>query len=124
MEKILALLLLSPLAFAESAVSNLVGKTWIESSANNQKVALHQFRFFADGRFYGLSKHTGGEAQMFIWNGAYTMESNNLTIYSDDMVCSYNVYKIGNFYRLYNFKRTFAYICPDLLIKESPTDLK
>jgi hypothetical protein len=126
MKKLLALLLLSPLAFAEDVVSDLIGKTWIESSANNTAVALHQYRFFDDGRFYAMSKPTDEKAGMFIWNGAYEMRKSNdsFSIYSDDMKCDYFVSKIGTFYRLDNYTRNFSNICPDLLVKESPTDLK
>jgi hypothetical protein len=126
MKRLLALLLLSPLAFTEDAVSDLVGKTWIESSAKNTSVALHQYRFFDDGRFYALSKPTDERTGMFIWNGAYEIfdDNNSFSMYSDDMECSYFVSKIGTFYRLDNYKRNFTNICPDLLVKESLTDLK
>tara|TARA_B100001093_G_scaffold514573_1_gene588881 strand:+ start:1101 stop:1448 length:348 start_codon:yes stop_codon:yes gene_type:complete len=115
MKKLLALLLLSPLAFADDVVSDLIGKTWIESLANDVALANHHYRFFKDGRFYALSKHTGGGAGTFIWNGAYEMRksNNSFSIYSDTMKCDYFVYKIGTFYRLDNSSRNFNNICPD-----------
>jgi hypothetical protein len=126
MKKILALLLLSPLAFSEDVVSDLIGKTWIESSANDVGLANHHYRFFKDGRFYAMSKPTDDKTGMFIWNGAYEMRKSNdsFSIYSDDMKCDYFVSKIGTFYRLDNYTRNFSNICPDLLVKDSLTTLK
>ena len=127
MKRLLLLLLLSPLTFAKDVVSDLVGKTWIESSANNSAVALHQYRFFDDGRFRAISKPTDdGTTGMFFWNGAYEIRKSNdsFSIYSDDMQCDYFVYKIGNFYRLDNSTRNFNNICPNLLVKEALTSLK
>ena len=126
MKKLLALLLLSPLAFADDVVSNLIGKTWIESSANDVALANYHYRFFEDGRFYALSKPTDDTKGMHIWQGAYEMNksNNSFSIYSDDMKCSYYVYKVGTFYRLDNSSRNFSNICPDLLVKDSLTTLK
>ena len=126
MKRLLLLLLLSPLVIADDVVSDLVGKTWIESSATNTALASHQYRFFNDGRFYALSKPTDDKVGMFIWNGAYVIRksNNSFSMYSDDMECAYKVSKIGTFYRLDNYTRNFSNICPDLLVKESLTDLK
>ena len=124
MRKLLVLLLLSPIAFA-NVVTDLIGKTWIESSANDPALALHTYRFIEDGRFIAISKSTDSERN-FIWDGAYEMfvPNNSFSIYSDDMKCTYYVKKLGSFYRFTNYTRNFTNICPDLLVKKSPTQLK
>ena len=106
-KKLLALLLLSPIAFAEKVVvTDLIGWTWIESSANDPALALHTYRFIEDGRFIAISKSTDSEGN-FVWDGAYEIiESNNsFSIYSDDMKCHYYVKKLSSFYRFSNSSR-------------------
>ena len=125
MKKLLALLLLSPLAFADEVASDLIGKTWIESSAKDTEDSGHTFRFIEDGRFFAISD-TVDDKGLLVWDGAYKISSENksFSIYSDDLECGYWVYKLGSFYRLENYSRNYTNICPDLLIKESPSELK
>ena len=125
MKKLLLLLLLSPLVIADDeVVTDLINKTWIESSASDMTSAKHVYRFFEDRSFFAVSESTNGDGG-FVWNGAYEMRKNNyFSIYSDELECVYQVSKIGSFYRLENIKRNFTNICPDLLVKESLTDLK
>ena len=127
MKKLLSLLVLSQLAFAdEIVITDLIGKTWIESSAINSVFADHTYRFYDDGRFYGSFVDADDRKSIHLWNGAYAIRknSNNLHILSDDKECLYEVSKIGTFYKLTNLYRSFSNICPSLLVKEAPVNLK
>ena len=121
MKKILALLLLSPLAFADMK-DELNGKILINSSAFGRTDSTSQIEIKKDNELYAVIEGHGTNGVKTWWNGAYKWDEygNTITLMADTNKCKYFVEKVGNHYS-FNIAiaswRSYSNICPNLLMK-------
>ena len=120
MKRFLALLLLSPLTFADSIKDELTDKILINSSAISDYTSTIQLK--GDNSLFAELEGHGSNGVKTTWVGAYEWSTSQdyVTLYADTNVCTYYVKKVGKFYSfdiISNSNRSYSNICPNLLMK-------
>ena len=124
MKKLLALLLLSPLASADIK-DEINGKILINSSGIDTVTNDSYIMLKKDNGLIAQIQGYGADGVKTYWVGAYewSNEGKYISFFSDDFQCTYYVKKVGKFYSfeisVFPTKRSYSNICPNLLMKIS-----